>query len=240
MSEFDFEGVFDEDYLYFYEELLTPERTAAEIEQVAELLGPRTNVLDCPCGHGRIANALAERGYGVTGVDQSELFLGRARADAETRGVDVEYVRGDMRALPWRERFDGLVNWFTSFGYFDDATNLAVARGFHDALHPEGRLVMETLNPVRMIKYFGPTHLVERGDDLMIDKSALDVEASVVNTERIVVRDGHVRRTHFRVRLYTFTELRDLLESVGFANVRPGIEPSAENRLIVVADRPQA
>jgi SAM-dependent methyltransferase len=145
-----------------------------------------------------------------------------------------------MRELPWRERFDGLVNWFTSFGYFDDETNRAVAQGFHDALRPGGRLVMETMNAARLIKYFGPTHLVERGDDLMIDKTALDVETSVVNTERIVVRDGRVRRTHFRVRLYTFTELRDLLESVGFENVRPGIEPSAENRLVVVADRSPA
>ena len=147
MSEFDFEGVFDEDYLYFYEEMLTPERTAAEVEQVAELLGSREHVLDCPCGHGRIANALAERGYRVTGLDASELFLDRARADADARGVDVEYVHGDMRKLPWRETFDGLVNWFTSFGYFDDATNREMLVGFCDALRPGGRLVLETQNP---------------------------------------------------------------------------------------------
>ncbi len=240
MSEFDFEGVFDEDYLYFYEEMLTAERTAAEVEQIAELFGPRDDVLDCPCGHGRIANALAERGYNVTGIDQSGLFLERARSDAQARDVDVEYVHGDMRELPWRERFDGIVNWFTSFGYFDDETNQRVAQGFHDALRVEGRLVMETLNPARLIKYFGPTHLFERGDDMMIDKVELDAVNSATQTERIVIRDGEVRRTHFRVRLYTFTELRGLLESVGFENIRPGIEPSAENRLIVVADRPPA
>jgi SAM-dependent methyltransferase len=240
MSEFDFDGVFDEDYLYFYEEMLTPERTTAEVERIVELLGPRADVLDCPSGHGRISNALAERGYTVTGIDQSALFLDRARADAKARGVAVEYVLGDMRELPWRQRFDAVVNWFTSFGYFDDETNRAVAQGFHDALRPGGRLVMETLNPVRLIKHFTPVHLVERGDDLMIDTTALDVETSTVDTERIIVRNGRVRRTHFRVRLYAFTELRDLLETAGFANIRPGIEPSAENRLIVVADRPAA
>ena len=156
MSEFDFEGVFDEDYLYFYEEMLSPERTAAEVEQVAELLGPREHVLDCPCGHGRISNALAEHGYRVTGIDQSELFLDRARTDAEARGVDVEYVHGDMRELPWKDRFDGVLNWFTSFGYFDDETNRAVLRQFHDVLHPGGRLVMETQNPARLFRIFLP------------------------------------------------------------------------------------
>ena len=30
-SDFPREDAFDEDYLYFYEELLTPERTAAEV-----------------------------------------------------------------------------------------------------------------------------------------------------------------------------------------------------------------
>jgi SAM-dependent methyltransferase len=237
MSDFDFEGVFDEDYLYFYETMLTPERTAAEVEQIAELLGPRDDVLDCPCGHGRIANGLAERGYRVVGIDRSELFLERARADAHARGVDVEYVQGDMRELPWRERFDALVNWFTSFGYFDDETNRAVAQGFHDALRPGGRIVMETMNPMRLFKYFGPVHVFERGDDLMIDKVELDVVEPATQTERIVVRDGRVRRTHFRVRMYAFVELRQLLESVGFENVHPGIEPIAENRLLVVADR---
>lgn len=240
MSEFDFEGVFDEDYLYFYETMLTPERTAGEVEQIVELLGPRDEVLDCPCGHGRISNALAERGYRVVGLDRSELFLERARADAKTRSVDVEYVQGDMRELPWRERFDGVVNWFTSFGYFDDETNRAIAQGFHDALRPGGRLVVESMNLIRVLKYFGGIHVLERDDDLMLDRVQLDVVESATHTERIIVRGGRVRRTHFRVRMYTFVELRGLLEAIGFENVHPGIEPSAENRLLVVADRPRS
>jgi hypothetical protein len=40
-----------------------------------------------------------------------------------------------------------VVNWFTSFGYFDAATNDAVLAGFAHALLPEGRLALELLNP---------------------------------------------------------------------------------------------
>jgi SAM-dependent methyltransferase len=242
MSEFDFEGVFDEDYLYFYDTFLTSERNAKEVDQVVALLErqPGREILDCPCGHGRITNALAEQGFSMTGLDATELFLKRARADARTRGLDVEYLHGDMRSLPWRDRFDGIVNWFTSFGYFDDATNREVARGFHDALRPGGRLVLETFNVLRLAKYEQRLDLVERGDDLMIDKVDFDPSTSVISSERIVVRDGGVRRANYRIRLYTFAELRALLESVGFGEVRPGIEPDAENRLVVVADRPPA
>jgi len=238
VSDFDFDGTFDEDYLYFYEETLTPERDAADVELVVSLLGERADVLDCPCGHGRISNALAERGYRVTGLDRAELFLERARTDARARAVEVEYVHGDMRELSWRGRFDGLVNWFTSFGYFDDDTNRAVLRGFHDALRPGGRLVLETMNPPRLFHGLLPVSHVRRGDDFMFDVHELDYEQWRIISERIVIRDGRVRRTHFTVRLYGYPELRAELERAGFVDVRPGIEPNLDNRLVVVADRP--
>ena len=240
MSEFEFEGVFDEDYLYFYEGFLA-ERTPEEVERIVELLElePGAGILDCPCGHGRISNALAERGFRVTGLDTTEVFLERAREDAAARGVEVEYLHGDMRELPWRERFDGLVNWFTSFGYFSDEENKAVLRGFHDALRHEGRLVLETQNVSRIMLAPQPIHVVgERDGDLMIDRWELDAENARFLTERLVMRGGRARKAHFSVRWFTPPELRSWLEEAGFENVRmPGLTP--ETRLVVVADRPR-
>jgi SAM-dependent methyltransferase len=239
MSEFDFEGVFDEDYLYFYETFLN-ERTPEEVERIVELFGlePRAEILDCPCGHGRISNALAERGFQVTGLDATELFLERAREDAAARRVEVDYVHGDMRELPWRERFDGLLNWFTSFGYFSDDENKAVLRGFHDALKPGGRLVIETQNVSRIMLDPKPLHIVgERDGDLMIDRWTLDAENARFQTERLVMRGGRARKAGFSVRWFTPPELRSWLEEAGFEDVRtPGL--TAETRLVVVAERP--
>ncbi len=240
MSDFDFEGVFDEDYLYFYEQILA-ERTPEDVEQVLELLRLESGaaILDCPCGYGRIANALAERGFHVTGLDASELFLSHAREDAAARGVEVEYVHGDMRHLPWQGRFDGVVNWFTSFGYFSDAQNKAVLREFHDALAPGGTLVLETLNIVRILLQLRPQRLIERDDDLMVDKIEVDIEEARTITERIVVRGGTTRKTRFVVRWFNVPELRDWLHEAGFENVRtPGL--TAETRLVLAADRPRA
>jgi 2-polyprenyl-3-methyl-5-hydroxy-6-metoxy-1,4-benzoquinol methylase len=239
MSEFEFEGVFDEDYLYFYEGFLA-ERTPEEVERIVELLElePGAEILDCPCGHGRISNALAERGFRVTGLDTTEVFLERAREDAAARGVEVEYLHGDMRELPWRERFDGLVNWFTSFGYFSDEGNKAVLRGFHDTLRHGGRLVLETQNVSRIMLAPQPIHVVgERDGDLMIDRWELDAENARFLTERLVMRGGLARKAHFSVRWFTPPELRSWLEEAGFQNVRfPGL--TTETRLVVVAERP--
>jgi SAM-dependent methyltransferase len=239
VSEFGFEGVFDEDYLYFFEEILTPERTAEDVEKIVELLQlePGAAILDCPCGYGRIANSLAERGFHVTGLDASELFLSRGRTDAAARGVEVEYVHGDMRHLPWEGRFEGLINWFTSFGYFSDEQNKAVLREFHDALAPGGTLVLETLNIVRILLELRPQRVIERDDDLMVDKIEVDIEEARTITERIVVRGGTKRRTRFVVRWFNVPELRDWLHEAGFENVRtPGL--TAETRLVLAADRP--
>ena len=241
MTEFDFEGVFDEDYLYFYEEILTPERTQEDVEKILELLepAPGAEILDCPCGHGRIASVLADHGFRVTGLDASELFLERARADASERGVEVEYVHGDMRDLPWRERFDGLVNWFTSFGYFSDDENKAVLREFHDALRPGGRLVLETQSVSRILLSPRPQHWVEHDGDLMLDEWQLDVENARFATERTLVRGGRTRKTRFTVRWFSVPELRAWLQEAGFTDVRtPGLTP--ETRLVVVADRPSS
>jgi SAM-dependent methyltransferase len=238
VSEFDFEGVFNEDYHNFYEQIQTPEQTGQDVERIVELLDlpSGAEILDCPCGHGRIANALAERGFRVTGLDASEFFLEHARADASARGVDVEYVQGDMRDIPWRDRFDGLVNWFTSFGYFSDDQNKAVLAQFHDALKPGGKFVLETLNITRLLLNFHPQHFIERDGDLMADEIQLDVENSRTLTERMVARAGRTRKTHFVVRWFGVPELREWLEEAGFENVRtPGL--TAETRLVVVADR---
>jgi 2-polyprenyl-3-methyl-5-hydroxy-6-metoxy-1,4-benzoquinol methylase len=238
MNEFDFEGVFNEDYLYFYEGILNAERTREDVEKILELLEPTAGaaILDCPCGHGRIANSLAERGFRVTGIDASEFFLERARADAAERGVEVEYVEGDMRQLPWREEFDALVNWFTSFGYFSDDQNKAVLKQFHDVLKPSGKLILETQNITRILLNPLPQHFVEREGNVMADAWELDVEHARFVTERIVVRDGRTRKTQFVVRWFSVPELRAWLEDAWFENVRaPGV--TKDSRLIVVAQR---
>ena len=141
---FDVEGMFDQDYLYFYAAPLAA-RGDAEAELIWRLLQvePGMEVLDLACGHGRIANALAARGCRVTGLDATPLFLDRARHDAAAREVAVAYVGGDMRELPWTGRFDRVINWFSSFGYFDDAGNRRVLAEVARVLRPGGRFALE-------------------------------------------------------------------------------------------------
>src|SRR5687767_10886045 len=96
-----------------------PEHSEQEAEHLAKLLATPAGaeVLDIPCGGGRIALALGRRGYRATGVDWSSEFLNHAVAADAAR--EVTWERRDMRDLPWRARFDGAVCVGNSFGYLD-------------------------------------------------------------------------------------------------------------------------
>ncbi len=125
------DGYFDETFIELYRAFLTPERTRREVRGLVKLLElpPGAAVLDLACGWGRHSVELARRGYTVTGLDWSPTLLGHARRRARRAGVDVEWVQGDMRELPWTGRFDVVLSLFSSLGYFlSDDEDLRVLR----------------------------------------------------------------------------------------------------------------
>lgn len=75
-------------------------RVNAPLEQRARDLPPG-RALDVGCGEGADALWLAERGWVVTAVDISATALERARAEAQRRGLVVEWLQQDLAgALP--------------------------------------------------------------------------------------------------------------------------------------------
>lgn len=143
------EDYFDEVFIDIYRDFLTPERTAREVEGLREMvmLEPGAAVLDLACGWGRHSIELARGGARVTGLDLSETLLARARKRAAAAKVDVEFVRGDMRQVPWTDRFDLVTSLYSSLGYFlSDDEDLRVLRGAHDALRDGGSFVLETMH----------------------------------------------------------------------------------------------
>jgi SAM-dependent methyltransferase len=238
---FDFEDVFGDDYLHFYASQLTDERNDREADEIVSLLGLRDGdtVLDAPCGHGRISNRLAQRGMHVVGVDASTRFLEIARE----AGTEADYRRGDFRQLPVDGPFDAAISWFTSFGYFGDDENRQVLAEYRRVLRPGGQLLLETQNHDEFVRRFTPaplSHQMQVNDDLMIDTSEFDCLTGRIEADRIIVRDGQVRRMHLSVRLPTIPELRIWLVDAGFAaaefRARDGGVPAIDRpRLVVLA-----
>lgn len=95
----------------FYDVLTAADRTlAGDAELYASLAPAGGSVLELGTGTGRLAQALAERGFEVTGVDIAAPMLAKAEARRADLPADVggriALKRGDMTALDLQRSFD--------------------------------------------------------------------------------------------------------------------------------------
>jgi SAM-dependent methyltransferase len=247
-----FETFFGPDYFEIYRDFLTPERTASEVDGVVEMLGlsPGARVLDLACGHGRHAIPLAERGFVVTGYDLSEEFLGRARAEAEARGVHVRWRQGDMRELPFHAEFDAVVNLFTSFGYFsDEKDDLAALRRVRAALAPGGHFLIETLHREGLERRFQPHIEYTTSEGAQVERDYnWDLAHDVMKDRvRLTRPDGSTAEYETAFRLRPRNAWVDLLERAGFGTITMtggldgnALTPTSRRLAIVCTPRPAA
>jgi demethylmenaquinone methyltransferase/2-methoxy-6-polyprenyl-1,4-benzoquinol methylase len=106
-------------------------------------------VLDAACGTGDLAIADSKAGAGkVTGLDFSEAMLARAR-----RKADLEWVQGDMLALPFADAtFDAAT---VGFGARNVADLELALRELRRVLRPGGRLaILEITRPRGALRPF--------------------------------------------------------------------------------------
>jgi SAM-dependent methyltransferase len=198
------------------------EQAAEEAANVKRALKLRKGerVLDLCCGIGRHSIALAKLGLSVTGLDLNLSYLGQARARARRAGVKAHFLRGDMRALPFEDEFHAVLSLFTSFGYYDDETNLRVLVGVARALRPGGKFLIEIGNRDWLVQNFRPWDVSEMGRDLVLEHREYDPLTSRVKSSWRLVRGRKViEMGGFELRLYAPNELRALIEAAGMTMI---------------------
>jgi SAM-dependent methyltransferase len=244
--EFDFNAVFEvEDYLYFYSEALTDERTEKEVSALVSLLELDTpmKILDLACGFGRHTNRLAALGHTMTGVDLTPGFLDIARIDASQRKVDVDYIQADMRTPIFEDEFDRVMLLFTAFGYFSDEENLKVLVNVCKALKQGGLLIFDSPSRDAFLKDVRPFSVMEKEGNLMIDRMTFDSLQGRIYNKRIVFRNGVRKDKPYFTRLYNPQEIKVLLTQAGlklqhFYGSWDGSEYKSEShRMIVIAEK---
>lgn len=241
------ETLFDDRYLRLWGPLSPPEVTRQQVEGIIEVAGltPAASVLDLACGYGRISVPLAQRGFRVTGLDFSGTLLGQARTAAEKAGVQVTWHRGDMREIPWTGAFDVVVNIYSSFGYFvEESENQRVLDGAARALRPGGRFLIDVVNRDWRVRQELGRHWFEAGELVVLGDPWLDPVAGRAGETWRWLEGGEWQSVQFDVRLYTATELRQLIEAAGLSwvTVYGGweLEPFGPHsrRIIALAQKP--
>lgn len=213
-----FEEIFEEDYLRTLP-FLTPQATQAEAQFVMSSLGvePGAQVLDVGCGYGRHAMELAARGFHVVALDASLPLLLRGADEAQRRGLDINFVHGDMRELTFDAQFDGAYCLFSTFGYFDDETNKKAAQHIARALKPGARLVVEVLNRDYLIADL-PSRVWWEGDGcVVLEEVEFNYFSSrIISNRSVVFDDGRQLEQEISIRAYSLHEFGKLLHAAGF------------------------
>jgi SAM-dependent methyltransferase len=229
----------------FWRAAMTPEITRAEADFLwtALRLERGMRVLDVPCGDGRLALELAERGCRVTGVDISADFLAAARTSAAERGLGVAWRQADMRDLPWSGEFDALCCAGSSFGFFDDDGNAAFLAAAARTLVPGGRFFGDFKAAESVLPAFRESYEMPVGDIVFAAKNSYDPAAGTMENLYTVTRGNQVEKKRAVHRIYATREILAMLSRAGLGDFETcgsvGGEPFrlGSPRLFVVATK---
>lgn len=242
-----FEEVFDEDYLRTLP-FMRADQTLREVEFISDALrvGAGAEILDIACGYGRHAIELVQRGYNVTGLDLSLPLLIRAADEAQRRALAVNFVHADMREMAFEKQFDGAYSMLTSFGYFDEDTNLRVAERIGRALKPGARFLLDVVNRDYVVSDLPVRVWWEGTGCVVLEEVDFNFHTSRIVTHRsIVFEDGRQLEQEISVRAYSLHEIGRLLRQAGFRvmdvsgglNTRGQFFGNVSRSLLVVAEK---
>jgi SAM-dependent methyltransferase len=236
---------FNEDYRILYAGR-DQAQADLEVEFAVRRLGisPGEPVLDLCCGFGRHLAALRRHGITAVGLD-----LSRALLHQVPRGPDSVLVCADMRRLPFAGGpcgFAAVVNFFTSFGYFDaDDENTAAVGEIARVLCPGGRFLIDLMNPESTLQTLEPRSERRAGPLEILEERRWDPVRRRVE-KHITLRDVHsraMREYTESVRLWSAEEIGSVLDGAGLQVVdvcgdfRGAPHGPAAPRMIVIGRR---
>jgi ubiquinone/menaquinone biosynthesis C-methylase UbiE len=180
-------------------------------------------VLDICCGTGSHAVILAEKGYLVTGVDNSKEMLNLARGKIKTRARNPKFESGDMFELKYSEQFDAAYCFGTTLMMINSLEEFSrFLTSVRKTLKPSGLLIFDVWNGWKMLQATNEMHPSENETARVIwfSNGHINREQRTQHLE-----SAFLIQENNKTRIETFTEdlkiffkdeIQWLLESHGF------------------------
>jgi SAM-dependent methyltransferase len=236
-----------EDFFYgitldLWRKAIPPEHTKAEADFLVRVLNCKSGaqVLDVPCGNGRLSFELAQHGYRITGIDISQEFIEEARFIAtRTFGPSADpddtakvarafsawtgetpvpqFILGDMRSIESDALYDGGFCFGNSFGFMQYGDMETFLSGVARALKRGAHFVLNTgMAAESVLPDFEEQSCHEIGDMSIEIKERYNAEESCIDSEYIFERHGKKESRFAKHWIYTVAEIARMLERAGF------------------------
>lgn len=184
------------------------------------------SVIDCACGTGTIAIALAKAGFSVTGVDISEDMLMEARTNALKNGLRfLPFICQDMTAFETHRPVDAVISTCDGINYLTEPEDAARFFGCaRKALKPGGLLLFDISSAYKLGQILGSETFTEVEDDYAyIWYNDFDPAANLCQMDlTFFVRNGEIWQRYSEQHLqraYREEELKNLLMNNGFETI---------------------
>jgi SAM-dependent methyltransferase len=189
------------------------DRLLRYVDLALEGLEPGARVLDLGCGTGQpVAEYLVEKGFRVTGVDQSEKMLEIAKQEVP----EAEFIHSDMINVQLASGFGAAIAWDSIF-HVERKYHSGLFQKIANALEPGGRLLLSV----------GGSDAASNGEEFA---ATYDAEAEGFTSEMY----GHT----FFYSGYDPQVARGLLEAAGFEiEVWEIDDPSSGGHIAVIAKK---
>ena len=123
-------------------------------------------VLELGCGTGVMTELLAESGYDMIGVDNSEEMLGEAMEKRAESGYEILYLEQDMREFELYGTVRAVVSVCDSLNYITDRDELRhVFELVNNYLDPEGIFLFDMNTVHKYRDLLGDTTIAENRDE---------------------------------------------------------------------------
>ena len=179
-------------------------------------------VLELGCGTGTMTEILAEAGYDMIGVDQSEEMLEEAARKREESGHEILYLCQDMREFELYGTVRAIVCVCDSMNYIlEEEELLQVFQLVNNYLYPGGVFIFDFNTAYKYRDVIGNTTIAENREDCsFIWENYYDPEEEINEYDLTIFvqeEDDIFRRfteTHLQ-RGYTVEQMRALVEQAG-------------------------
>ena len=180
-------------------------------------------VLELGCGTGVMTELLAESGYDMIGVDNSEEMLGEAMEKRAESGHEILYLEQDMREFELYGTVKAIVSICDSMNYItEDEDLLEVFKLVNNYLDPEGVFIFDLNTVYKYEKILGEQTIAENREDASFIWDNYYDEEEQINEYDLALfipegKDGLYRKyeeVHYQ-RAYELELVKELLEKAG-------------------------